>query len=162
MIEYDYVRTKRGDVTAIPSWGQTVIRSLMLTVTRLQVAVYKLTKGRLWNTIGVFPICIVTMTGAKSGILRQIALLHLPMGDNKLMVASQGGLDKMPVWYHNVTAHPEVKIMVDGTEKNYITRRLSEEDKAALWPYLCSLYPDFDKYQARTDRNIPVFECTPH
>ncbi len=38
--------------------------------------------------------------------------------------------------------------------------RVSDEEKADLWPYLCSLYPDFDEYQARTDRNIPVFRCT--
>ncbi len=76
------------------------------------------------------------------------------------MAASQGGMDKMPAWYYNVSANPEVQILVDGVEKTYIARRVSDEEKAALWPHLCSLYPDFDEYQARTDRNIPVFECT--
>ena len=42
----------------------------------------------------------------------------------------------------------------------HVARQVSDEEKAALWPHLLSLYPDFDQYQARTDRNIPVFRCT--
>ena len=59
------------------------------------------------------------------------------------------------------TIHPQVQIMVDGEEKEYLARRVSDDEKAALWPHLLSLYPDFDEYQARTDRNIPVFSCEP-
>jgi hypothetical protein len=51
--------------------------------------------------------------------------------------------------------------MVDGEEMSYRARQVSDEEKAALWPHLLSLYPDFDEYQARTDRNIPVFSCEP-
>ncbi len=160
MVEYDYVTKKRGEVDAFPEKGMGFARFMLRLVTRFQVAIYKLTKGRMMNKfIGGFPVCIVTTTGAKSGAKRQIALIHLPHGHHKLLAASQGGMDKMPAWYYNITAHPEVKIMVDGAEKSYIARRVSDEEKAALWPHLCSLYPDFDEYQARTDRNIPVFEC---
>ena len=70
-------------------------------------------------------------------------------------------MDKMPAWYYNIKANPRVQIMVDGAEKDYLARRVSDEEKATLWPHLCSLYPDFDEYQARTDRNIPVFSCDP-
>ena len=93
--------------------------------------------------IGGYPVCIVTTTGAKSGKVRRIALIHLPHGDDKLMVASQGGMDKMPAWYYNVAANPEVKIMVDGAENNYTAERVTDEEKAELWPHLCSLYPRF-------------------
>ncbi len=162
MTEYDYVKTRREDVDPIPEKHIKLVKFVMRWASRLQVAVYRMSKGRLMrNFIGGYPICVVTTTGAKSGKQREIPLIHLPHGDNKLLVASQGGMSRNPVWYHNVKAHPEVRILVDGVEKRYRARQVSDEEKAALWPHLLSLYPDFDEYQARTDRNIPVFSCEP-
>jgi len=162
MIEYDYVRTRREDVKPIKHTQVPVIRFIMRWATRLQVAVFRLSKGRLMNKfVGGYPVCVVTTTGAKSGKTRRIALIHLPHGENKLLVASQGGMDSNPVWYYNILAHPDIWIMVDGEEKRYRASQVSDAEKAMLWPHLLSLYPDFDEYQARTDRNIPVFNCVP-
>ena len=117
------------------------------------------------NFPGGFPICVVGMTGKKSGARREVALIHLPWNDNgtekKLLVASQGGMDKNPVWYNNIVAYPDIDIMVTGVKHDYTARQISEDEKRNLWPHLLSLYPDFDEYQARTDRAIPVFECAP-
>ena len=113
------------------------------------------------NFPGGYPICIVGTTGRKSGQRREIALIHLPMDDKKLLVASQGGMEKNPVWYHNVKANPEIDIMVGGDKRNFVARQVDSEEKRELWPHLLSLYPDFDEYQARTDRDIPVFLCEP-
>jgi deazaflavin-dependent oxidoreductase (nitroreductase family) len=88
-------------------------------------------------------------------------LIHLPHGDNKLLVASQGGLDIDPVWYKNIMANPHIDIMVGGEKKNYDVRQASSDEKRDLWPHLLSIYPDFDEYQARTDRDIPVLICVP-
>jgi len=162
MVEYDYVTRKRSEVRPFPRRGMGLVRALLRWMTHVQVAVFRATGGRAMNRfLGGFPVCIVTARGARSGKVRRIALIHLPHGENKLLVASQGGMDKMPGWYYNIAANPEVRIMVDGEEKTYRARRVSDEEKAALWPHLCSLYPDFDEYQARTDRNIPVFSCEP-
>ena len=162
MIEYDYVKTRRADVKPFKESQIPAIRRVLRWVSKLQVSVYRKSGGRLMNKfIGGFPICVVTTTGAKSGEPRAIPLIHLPHGENKLLVASQGGMPGNPAWYYNVVANPEVKILVDGLELTYRVRRVSDEEKAALWPHLLSLYPDFDQYQARTDRNIPVFSCEP-
>ena len=162
MVEYDYVKTRRADVQPIKDSQVPIVRFFMRWATRLNVAVFRASKGRLMNRfIGGYPVCIVTTTGAKSGKTRRIALIHLPHGENKLLVASQGGMNRNPVWYHNIVAHPEVMIMVDGAEKGYRARKVSDQEKRELWPHLLSLYPDFDEYQARTDRNIPVFSCEP-
>jgi len=163
MVEYAYVKTRREDVQPIKDSQVPIVRFIMRWVTKLNVAVFRASNGRLMNRfIGGYPVCIVTTTGAKSGKTRRIALIHLPHGEqNKLLVASQGGMPKNPVWYYNIKANPEIKIMVDGEEKTYLARQVSDEEKAALWPHLLSLYPDFDEYQARTDRNIPVFMCEP-
>ncbi len=160
MVTYDYVKIRREDVRPIEKKHVGAVRFFMRWATKLNVAVFRASKGRLFNKFpGGFPICIVETRGAKTNKIRRIALIHLPYEDKKLLVASQGGMYKNPVWYHNIVAHPEVLIMVDGEEKAYCARQVSDEEKATLWPHLVSLYPDFDEYQARTDRNIPVFSC---
>jgi deazaflavin-dependent oxidoreductase (nitroreductase family) len=162
MVKYEYVKTRREDVQPIKERQVPLIQAVMRWATKLNVAVFRMSKGRLMNKfIGGYPVCVVTSTGARSGKIRRIALIHLPSGDDKLLVASQGGMDKNPLWYHNLIAHPKIQIMAEGTEKNYIARPVNNEEKAALWPHLLSLYPDFDEYQARTDRDIPVFRCKP-
>jgi len=162
MVEYDYVKTKRADVRPIEEKQVPTVRFFMRWITKLNVAVFRMSKGRMMNKfIGGYPVCIVTTKGAKTGKTRRIALIHLPHGENTLLVASQGGMPVNPVWYYNVVANPEVKIMVGGEEKTYRARQVDDEEKASLWPHLLSLYPDFDEYQARTDRNIPVFYCEP-
>lgn len=160
MIEYDYVKTKRADVQEFEEKHIKFARPILKFYTKMNVAVYKLSKGKLWgNFPGGYPICVLSSKGAKSGQWREVALIHLPYHEKELLVASQGGMDKNPAWYYNVNANPEVKILVKGVERTMQARRVSDEEKAELWPHLLSLYPDFDEYQARTDRNIPVFMC---
>lgn len=160
--KFDYVKTQREDVDQIPEKMVPMVRKVMKLYTRFNVWVYKKSNGKLLkNFPGGFPICIVTMVGRKSGQAREVALIHLPMGDNKLLVASQGGMDKHPVWYHNIKANPDIDIMVSGVKHAYRARQVEADEKQQLWPHLLSLYPDFDEYQARTDRDIPVFVCEP-
>lgn len=162
MSNFDYVKTRREDVKPIPARHVDVTRKIMRGYTRLNVWVFKKSKGRLWKHFpGGYPICVVETTGAKTGKKREIALIHLPHGADVLLVASQGGMDKNPVWYYNIKANPEVNITVGGQSQKMKARQASDDVKRQLWPHLVSLYPDFDQYQARTDRNIPVFICSP-
>lgn len=162
MSKYDYVKTKREDVQEIPEKWVPLTRKLMKAYTRFNVWVFKKTKGRLLkNFPGGYPICVVGMKGRKSGQRREVALIHLPYEENLLLVASQGGMNQHPTWYYNIVANPEIDVMVAGETKHYTARQVSDDEKRELWPHLLSLYPDFDEYQARTDRNIPVFMCEP-
>lgn len=162
MVEYDYVKTKREDVREIPIEQQEKAHKFIKWFSAANVWVFKKSRGRLWkNFPGGYPICIVGMTGAKSGAWREIPLIHLPHGENCYLVASKGGMEKHPVWYYNVKANPDVEILHGGVNRQMRARQLNDEEKAAAWPHLLSLYPDFDEYQARTDRNIPVFICEP-
>ena len=160
MPSFDYVKTRREDVKPIPAQHADMIHSIIRYCTRLNVWVFKQSKGRVWkNFPGGYPICIVETKGAKSGKKREIALIHLPLGDDVLLVASQGGMEKHPLWYHNIVAHPDIRVTVGGKTRSMRARRVSGDEKRELWPHLLSLYPDFDEYQARTDRDIPVFRC---
>lgn len=161
--KFDYVKTRREDVDEIPERIVGIVRFFMKHYTRFNVWAYKKSNGRFMkNFPGGYPICIVGMTGKKSGKRREVGLIHLPDGENKYLVASQGGLNKHPAWYFNVKANPQIDIMVGGNKQNYTAKQLSADEKRQAWPHLLSLYPDFDEYQARTDRDIPVFICTPN
>jgi deazaflavin-dependent oxidoreductase (nitroreductase family) len=107
------------------------------------------------------PICLVTMKGRKTGKTREIPLMHVPHGEQKILVASLGGISKNPLWYYNLKANPDVTITAEGITRAYRAREVSTEEKAALWPVIVAAYPPYDEYQARTDRDIPVFVCDP-
>lgn len=162
MKKYDYVSVNREDVQEIPNEHYNLIKKFMRLYTRLNVWVYKKSNGRwMKNFPGGYPICIVKYRGRKTGKQREIALIHLPWEDKELLVASQGGMDKHPVWYYNIKANPGVEVFFEGVTKSYVAEQATEQQKRDLWPHLLSLYPDFDEYQARTDRDIPVFICSP-
>jgi len=161
MAEFDYVKTRREDVKPIPEHVARRVRPFMKWYSRFNVWVFKLSRGRLLATFNDGrPICVVGMTGRKSGRWLEIPLMYLPKDDKVLLVASQGGMPGNPTWYYNIVANPRIQVTAQGRTRDMVARQVSDEEKRALWPHLVSLYPDFDEYQARTDRNIPVFECT--
>jgi len=78
-----------------------------------------------------------------------------------VIVASKGGMSQHPVWYLNLEANPDVEVELGSTRRPMRARRASDEEKAKLWPRLVAMYRDYDDYQARTDRNIPVVVLEP-
>jgi len=162
MAQHEYVKTRREDVAEIPVKYEKLLRLGVKLFAALNVAVYKVSGGRLMNkATGNKPICVVTMTGRKSGKKREIPLMHVPLGEQKILVASLGGISRNPVWYYNLKATPDIQITADGLTRAYRAREVSAEEKAALWPVIVEAYPPYDEYQARTDRDIPVFLCDP-
>jgi deazaflavin-dependent oxidoreductase (nitroreductase family) len=161
MAQYEYVKTRREDVPEIPVKYEKLVRHGARLFAKLNVAVYKMSGGRLMKRAFAKPICLVTMTGRKTGKKREIPLMHVPHGDQKILVASLGGISKNPVWYYNLKANPDITITVDGITRAYRAREVGSQEKATLWPVLVAAYPPYDEYQARTDRDIPVFVCDP-
>jgi deazaflavin-dependent oxidoreductase (nitroreductase family) len=134
-------------------------RWVLKTYTRVNVFVYRLTGGRLMNTLAGLPIVLVKMKGAKSGKMKTVPLMYVPHEKGVVLVASQGGAPKHPVWYHNLVKNPQIEVTQGGTRKALTARRVSDEEKAQLWPTCVKYYPPFQQYQNRTERNIPVFLC---
>ena len=162
MVQFEYVKTRREDVVEIPVKYEKFVRLATKLFTKLNLAVYNTSGGRLMNKGPANkPICLVTMTGRKTGRKREIPLMHVPHGDQKILVASLGGISKNPLWYYNLKTTPEVTIRADGVSGPYRAREVSPEEKARLWPVIVDAYPPYDEYQARTDRDIPVFVCDP-
>lgn len=139
-------------------WADVVIRLM----TAANVWAYRLTGGRLGGKfLRGAPVCLVTTTGKKSGQPRTVALLYLQDGRDVVFVASKGGMSHSPAWYWNMLAHPDVAVQIGGTTTSMRVRKASAAEKAALWPRLCAMYPDYDDYQGRTTRDIPVMIASP-
>ena len=152
MSEPDEKKTSNDNGKPPPRW-------LLKTFTRINVFVYKLSGGRLMNALDGMPIVLVKMTGAKSGKVKTIPLMYVPHDKGFILVASQGGAPKHPVWYYNLVKNPDVEITHGGQTRKLKARQVSDEEKAALWPTCVEYYPPYEQYQQRTDRNIPVFLC---
>ena len=138
-----------------------LIKPFLRCFTAWNAWVYRVSGGTLMNTFQGAPICLVKMTGAKSGLTREIPLMYVPWDDGIVLVASMGGAPRNPVWYHNLVAHPQIEVTVDGKTRPLVARLATPAEKAAVWPACCAAYPDYARYQARTERDIPVFICTP-
>ena len=125
------------------------------------IKVYRETDGEqgyLWNGA---PILLLTTTGRKSGEPRTSALIFGRDGDDLLLVASQGGAPTHPNWYHNLTTNPDVEIQVRGDVFPATARTATDDEKARLWSIMTEVWPNYDAYQERTDRQIPVVVLTP-
>ncbi|WP_290062066.1 nitroreductase family deazaflavin-dependent oxidoreductase [Amycolatopsis solani] len=136
---------------------------------KAQVAVFRLTGGRIGSTWRVgagfrkpVPTLLLEHRGRKSGRRFTTPLLYLRSGEDVVIVASQGGLPRHPQWYFNLVADPETRIHLKGRRDVPVTARVADgAERAALWPRLVELYADFAKYQAWTDREIPVVVLSP-
>ena len=109
-------------------------RWIMKLVTRTHVFLHRISSGRMFNQIAGDDVVFVTMTGAKSGRTITIPLMHVPYGDGYLLVASQGGAPKNPVWYNNIVKNPDLSINYRGSVKKLQARLAAAEEKDAMWP----------------------------
>ena len=143
------------------STGTFPPRWMVKAVTRLHVSLNRLTGGRLFNTLGGDDVCFVTMKGAKSGRTLTIPLMHVPHRDGLLLVASQGGAPRNPVWYHNLVKHPEIVVSHRRSRMKLRARLANPEEKPELWPICDQHYAPYADYRKRTSRDIPIFVCEP-
>jgi deazaflavin-dependent oxidoreductase (nitroreductase family) len=101
---------------------------------------------------------MLTVTGRKSGLSRSTPLLCVPYGETILVAGSYFGGPKEPMWVKNVEANPEVTVRFKGKTSPMSARLLEGDDRAAAWQAMLKTWPNFAKYEQRTDRHIKVFE----
>lgn len=110
--------------------------------------------GHVWRNGS--KILILTTTGRRSGEPRDNALIYEPYGDDYLLVASKGGADAPPSWFVNLQANPEVDVQILGDRFRARARTATPEEKPDMWRTMTAVWPDYDNYQTKTDREIPV------
>jgi deazaflavin-dependent oxidoreductase (nitroreductase family) len=114
--------------------------------------------GHEWRP-GV-PTLLLTTTGNRTGLLRRTALIYAQDGDGYVVVASDGGSAGHPSWYRNLDADPHVHVQVGAEEFDATARTATGGERARLWPLVTAVWPAYDEYQQRTEREIPVVVLT--
>ena len=128
---------------------------------RDQVALYEGSGGLEGTTLRDLPVVILTSRGASSGKLRKTPLMRVEHEGTYAVVASQGGAPTHPLWYFNLMADPQVELQDGPVRSDRTAREVTGEEKAAWWERAVAAYPDYADYQARTERQIPVFVLEP-
>jgi deazaflavin-dependent oxidoreductase (nitroreductase family) len=114
--------------------------------------------GYIWNGV---PILLLTTTGRKSGQPRTTPLIHARDGDDYLVVASMGGAPQHPQWYLNLVANASAQIQDRSEHLDVTAHTAAEDEKVRLWKIVTAQWPNYDVYQSRTDRVIPVVVLSP-
>ena len=122
------------------------------------VRVYRETngeKGYFWKRGTT--ILLLTTKGRRSGRERITPLIHRPDGpDRWVVVASKGGWDDHPGWFHNLEEDPDAEIQVKEARIPVRARVAEGEERERLWGLMAEVWPAYDEYQAKTGRQIPV------
>jgi F420H(2)-dependent quinone reductase len=123
----------------------------------LNTKLFRLTKGRVGGHFLSMHILILHHVGAKSGQRRETPLNYVRDGDELAVVASKGGVDKHPAWFHNVVANPDVEVELPGGERRQVRARVLEgEERERWWDKAVAGYAPYAEYQTYTERKIPV------
>jgi deazaflavin-dependent oxidoreductase (nitroreductase family) len=109
--------------------------------------------GHMWNGV---PTLLLTTTGRRTGQPLLLPLIYGTDGDNYVVVASKGGAPDHPAWYQNLSANPEVEVQVKSDKFKARARTATADEKPALWKKMTLIWPAYDEYQQKTDRDIPV------
>jgi deazaflavin-dependent oxidoreductase (nitroreductase family) len=102
------------------------------------------------------PVLLLTTTGRKSGEERTTPLIYGRSGDHVVLVASNGGAQTSPPWYHNLKANPEVGVQIWGEQFRLRARDATPEERLEMWRTMVGHWPYYDRYQEMTERQIPV------
>jgi proline iminopeptidase len=126
-------------------YGDEHVRSYLETDGRL---------GYLWKEDA--PIAILFNTGRTSGKQHANPLIFGRDGDDVVLVASKGGAPADPGWFRNLRKNPEAEIQVMGDRWPVRARVAEGEERERLWKQMSEIWPHYDEYAAKTDREIPV------
>jgi deazaflavin-dependent oxidoreductase (nitroreductase family) len=128
---------------------------------RDQVGLYERTGGREGGTLQGQPCVILTTRGRHSGHLRKSALMRVEHDGRYAVVASMGGAPKHPVWYLNVVADGRVTLQDGDKVVDMRARTANAAEKQEWWPRATAVWPAYDEYQAKTEREIPLVILEP-
>ncbi len=128
---------------------------------RKQTELYLATNGEEGGDLRGRPVIVVTSVGATTGKLRKTALMRVEHEGVYAVVASKGGDPNNPAWFHNLKKQPHIELQDRSTKLDYAAREVVGDEKAIWWERAVEVWPDYAKYQTKTDRQIPVFVLEP-
>ena len=139
-----------------PRLPKNVEIAVGLRLLSLLQLVYEGTDGRIGARLGPYRLLLLRTRGRKSGEIRTAELLYADDGDQLVVVGSKGGSDSPPAWLLNLEADPEVEIQVGTRRWRTRAEVASADERRRLWPVVTRIWPDYDLYQSRSAREIPL------
>lgn len=138
----------------MPSAAKTLIKWVNGLATRRIAA-----SGKAFGTM---PALVLTTVGRKSGKERRTPLAYIPEAEGRwLIVAAYAGATQNPAWYFNLAAHPDrVRIELEGKTHHVAVEELHGKERELAWKRIIRASNRFDKYQSKTDRELPVIRLT--
>nr|AZF85894.1 nitroreductase [Catenulispora sp.] len=109
---------------------------------------------------GVLNLVLAT-TGRRTGQARRCCLIYGTSGDDFVVVASKGGAEENPAWFANLEADPSVGVQVGTRRFTGRARVANPAERETLWPMMAAIFPLYDEYAKKTDREIPIVLLTP-
>jgi deazaflavin-dependent oxidoreductase (nitroreductase family) len=131
------------------------------TVGKLNVPLYRLSRGRIGGKVGKGPVLLLTTTGRKSGEQRTAPVLYLADGERFVVINTNAGNTKTPAWSLNLRADPEAEVEVRGKRAKVRARIAEGEERAELWRRHMQQYSGWDYYESKLDREISIFILEP-
>jgi F420H(2)-dependent quinone reductase len=130
-------------------------------MSRVHLALYRLSRGRVLGRAAGMPVLLLTTTGRRSGAPRTTPLTFFDDGPNLVVIASNGGADRPPDWSLNLRDEPNATVKIGRMTHEVTARRATAAEHERLWPVITATHPGYAKYQERTARPIPVIILTP-
>ena len=128
---------------------------------KLNVPIYRLTRGRVMGKVGQAPVLLLTSIGRRSGQPRTAPVLFLADGERVVVIGSNAGNERAPAWSHNLRANPDCEVQIRGDRRDLLARLAEGEERTELWRKMNEQYAGFEDYDERTSRDIGVFVLEP-
>jgi deazaflavin-dependent oxidoreductase (nitroreductase family) len=131
-------------------------------VMQSHTTLYRATGGLIGHRFpGAPPMLLLDHQGAKSGVRRTTPLVYVSDGQDLVVVASKGGFEKHPAWFHNLRANPDTVVQVGAERRPVHARVATAQERERLWPKAVEVYGGYRGYQQRTKREIPLVVLEP-
>ncbi|MEV4889252.1 nitroreductase family deazaflavin-dependent oxidoreductase [Nonomuraea sp. NPDC055795] len=117
---------------------------------------FRANAGKVGGYFEGHDLVLLTTKGAKSGNETTSPVMYLPDGDRYVIIASNGGADNHPAWYHNLLAHPELTAEIGTETFSAKAQQIDGTERDELYARMVAIAPGFAEYEAKTTRRIPV------
>ena len=138
-----------------------LVRNATKYLGALHRLLYRASGGRIGGRLWDLPVVLLTTTGRQSGKQRTVPLCSLRDGDDVVVIASYGGLDRPPAWWLNLEANPQAELLSGRVRRAVTARNADPDERARLWAEVTARAPGYLEYERRTSREIPVVILQP-
>jgi deazaflavin-dependent oxidoreductase (nitroreductase family) len=144
----------------------TTTKDRLLTViskygARMHVTMARRSGGRLVRTFRGGDVLLLTHTGRTSGRTYTTPALYVRDGEDYVVAASNGGIDREPQWWLNLQADPRGAVEIGGRRTDVVASTVGDRDRQRLWDALMAKCPTYDDYQASVSRRISLVRLSP-